>query len=105
MDLADIDIKRAGEKSTSFSNFTSLNSNGLSIANSNNNLSTIGLIRNEELSKMFPTPPSLEQHTNSSPGGVCGNISDHLLENIEIKQEGFGSPHEEPIEVSLSECR
>lgn len=68
-------------------------------------MNAIGLIRNEELSKMFPTPPSIEQHTNSSPGGVCGNISDGLMESIEMTSAAksdpyhyFGSPPEEPIE-------
>lgn len=75
--------------------------------NGSNNPNTTGLIRNEELSKMFPTPPSLEQHPNSSP---CGGSSGNVLENMEIipneavarvKQEVFplGSPQAEPIDV------
>lgn len=87
-----------------FGSFASLTNNGLTslINNSSNNINTI---RNEELSKMFPTPPSIEQHTNSSPGGVCGHISDGLMESIEMaasaKSESyhnFGSPPEEAIE-------
>lgn len=89
-----------------FSNFTTLN-NGLNtlINNVNNSASTLGLLRNEEL-KMFPTPPSLEQHTNSSPGGLCGSISDNIMESIDTLTthkndlySNFGSPQEEPIEV------
>lgn len=75
--------------------------------NGSNNPNTTGLIRNEDLSKMFPTPPSLEQHPNSSP---CGGSSGNALENMEnipnetvvrIKQEPFplGSPQAEPIDV------
>lgn len=107
MDLTDSEGKRMSEKI--FSNFANLTNNGLTtvINNTNNSssINTLGLIRNEELSKMFPTPPSIEQHTNSSPGGICGNISDGLIENIEMasltKQDtyqSFGSPQEEPIE-------
>lgn len=59
---------------------------------------------------MFPTPPSIEQHTNSSPGGV--NLTDNLIENIDTiassssshhkmdTYPNFGSPPEEPIEVN-----
>lgn len=70
-------------------------------------------LRHEELSKMFPTPPSIEQHTNSSPGGICGTISDNLNENIESSvlsashkmdvYPNFGSPPEDPIEVTKSQ--
>lgn len=85
-----------------FSSFANLNNNGLtSLINSSHNMSTIGLIRNEELSKMFPTPPSIEQHTHSSPGGLCGNISDSLMESNEMTKSeynSFGTPPEEPIE-------
>lgn len=71
-----------------------------------NPISTLG-IRSEELSKMFPTPPSIEQHTNSSPGGVGCSSSDNLNENIDNvassshnmdTYQNFGSPPEEPIE-------
>lgn len=104
MELSENETKR--DKMT-FGSFTSLNNNGLtSLINSgSNNMNTIGLIRNEELSKMFPTPPSIEQHTHSSPGGICGNISDGLNETIDMSGVGksesyhnFGSPPEEPIE-------
>lgn len=103
MELSENETKR--DKMT-FGNFASLTNNGLtSLINSNNNMNTIGLIRNEELSKMFPTPPSIEQHTNSSPGGLCGNHSDGLMESIEMSSsaklesyQNFGSPPEEPIE-------
>lgn len=106
MELSEHETKR--DKMT-FSSFTNLNNNGLTTLINNvssNNVSTLGIIRNEELSKMFPTPPSIEQHTNSSPGGLCGNISDNLIENIDTialhKSDvypNFGSPQEEPIEV------
>ena len=103
MELSENETKR--DKMT-FGSFSNINNNGLTsmINNSSNNLN-IGLIRNEELSKMFPTPPSIEQHTNSSPGGVCGNISDGKEDPNEMtslaKSESylnFGSPPEEPIE-------
>lgn len=115
MELSEHDNKR--EKTTFSSPFSTLNSNGLTTlmnnvgGNSVNN--TLGIIRNEELSKMFPTPPSIEQHTNASPGGVCGTISDSLIENIDTiasssssthksdAYPNFGSPPEEPIEVSF----
>lgn len=96
-----------------FGNFNSLTNIGqtttLHNVNSSSNINALGLIRNEELSKMFPTPPSIEQHTNSSPGGICGNITDNLMENIDTaiphkmndSYPNFGSPVEEPIEVSV----
>lgn len=104
MELSEHETKR--DKMT-FSSFTNLNNNGLTTLINNVSSSTLGIIRNEELSKMFPTPPSIEQHTNSSPGGLCGNISDNLIENIDTialhKSDAcypnFGSPQEEPIEV------
>lgn len=51
-----------------------------------------------ELTKMFPTPPSLEQHHPSSSPCGAGGPSDHQLDVID-------SPHtasfsEEEIEVS-----
>lgn len=100
MELSENETKR--DKMT-FGNFTNLNNNGLNSLININNLNQIGMIRNEELSKMFPTPPSIEQHTNSSPGGVCGNISDGQMESAEIagkadNYHNFGSPPEEPIE-------
>lgn len=96
------DTKR--EKMT-FGNFASLTNNGLT-ALINSNTNAIGHIRNEELSKMFPTPPSIEQHTNSSPGGICGINSDNLMETIEMANanqkvenyQNLGSPVEESID-------
>lgn len=103
MELSENETKR---DKMIFGSFANLTNNGLTslINNSSNNMNTLGLIRNEELSKMFPTPPSIEQHTNSSPGGVCGNISDGLMETSEMTTAksdsylNFGSPPEEPIE-------
>lgn len=98
MELSENETKR--DKMT-FGSFANLNNNGLTSL-INNSSNTIGLIRNEELSKMFPTPPSIEQHANSSPGGICGNISDGLMESIETSgrsesYHNFGSSPE-PIE-------
>lgn len=92
------------EKMT-FGNFVGLANNGLT-ALINSNTNAIGHIRNEELSKMFPTPPSIEQHTNSSPGGICSINSDNLMEvsdmtSASTKSENYqnlGSPLEEPID-------
>jgi mediator of RNA polymerase II transcription subunit 13 len=108
MELSENDTKR--DKMT-FSSYTTLNNNGLNTLINNVNSSvnnTLGLIRNEELSKMFPTPPSIEQHTNSSPGTMCGNASDNLMEAIDMiashkndAYSNFGSPQEEPIDVSF----
>lgn len=102
MELSENETKR--DKMT-FSSFASLNNNGLTTLINSGSNNAIGLIRNEELAKMFPTPPSIEQHANSSPGGVCGNISDSLMETIEMTSlaksesyQNFGSPPEEPIE-------
>lgn len=89
----------------SFGSFSGLTNNGLT-ALINNNTNAIGHIRNEELSKMFPTPPSIEQHTNSSPGGICGINNDNLMETLDgasanLKSENYqnlGSPVEEPID-------
>jgi len=111
MELSENEAKR--DKMT-FGSFTNINSNGqtniISSLNSNS-LGTLGIIRSEELSKMFPTPPSIEQHTNSSPGpsNVCGHIADNLIENIDTivshkmdSYPNFGSPQEEPIDVSIA---
>ena len=103
MELSENETKR--DKMT-FGSFANLNSGLSTLVNNNtNNVNTIGLIRSEELMKMFPTPPSIEQHTNSSPGGICGNHSDGLMEPNDIlnsiKMESYpnyGSPPEEPIE-------
>lgn len=61
-------------------------------------------MRPEELSKMFPTPPSHEHHPNSSPcsGGIMDMPMTDITETIKIKQEIYpdlGSPSNEPIEV------
>lgn len=60
------------------------------------NYSNIGCVRPEELSKMFPTPPSLEHHPNSSPCG--GNTLEPQMEVMD--SPNYGSPAEEPIDVS-----
>lgn len=57
----------------------------------------IGCVRPEELAKMFPTPPSLEHHPNSSPCG--GATSETQMELID--SPNYGSPAEEPIEVRI----
>ncbi|XP_046987073.1 mediator of RNA polymerase II transcription subunit 13 [Schistocerca americana] len=67
-----------------------------------------GILRPEELSKMFPTPPSMEHNPIASP---CGHLSDgalgELTESLSVtcstrfKQEiypNMGSPQEENIE-------
>jgi mediator of RNA polymerase II transcription subunit 13 len=65
-----------------------------------------GILRAEELSKMFPTPPSLEHNPIASP---CGQPDVTMLDASEaalvprIKQESYpnmGSPQEENIDVS-----
>lgn len=61
----------------------------------NSNNSHSGILRPEELSKMFPTPPSLEHHPNSSPCG--GAMSDQQLDIMETPN--LGSPIDEPIDV------
>ncbi len=100
-----LEIKRTGSNSTHTSG----------ISNGSNNPNTTGAIRNEELSKMFPTPPSLEQHPNSSPCGASGNNSDtlmvdtmdhqtnicNLLTKPKENYPNLGSPALEPIEVKL----
>lgn len=72
-----------------------------------------GGVRPEELSKMFPTPPSHEHNPIASPCG--GHLSDTPVHETpdflplsvvpRVKQEtviypNMGSPPEEPIEVS-----
>lgn len=69
------------------------------------------ILRPEELSKMFPTPPSLEHNPIASPCG--GQLSDMPLSEIpdylplvapRIRQDiypNMGSPQEEPIEVII----
>lgn len=72
-----------------------------------------GILRPEELSKMFPTPPSLEHNPIASPCG--GHLSDTPgsdpndyilpLTSNRYKQEicpSMGSPHDEGIDVSAS---
>ncbi|XP_059615269.1 mediator of RNA polymerase II transcription subunit 13 isoform X2 [Phlebotomus argentipes] len=57
---------------------------------------------NEELSKMFPTPPSLEHHPNSSPcGGALSDVPMTDIHSPKLKLENYpnlGSPGDEPIE-------
>ena len=73
-----------------------------------NNCGGTGILRPEELSKMFPTPPSLEPNPIASP---CGHLSDGPLGELSdgpvghciarYKQEiypNMGSPQEENIE-------
>ncbi|XP_037905522.1 mediator of RNA polymerase II transcription subunit 13 isoform X2 [Hermetia illucens] len=65
------------------------------------NNSSMGILRPEELSHMFPTPPSHEHHPNSSPcsGGMTDIPMNDMLET-RVKQEiyvDFGSPPGEPI--------
>ncbi|KAJ8926638.1 hypothetical protein NQ314_020972 [Rhamnusium bicolor] len=63
----------------------------------------MGILRPEELSKMFPTPPSLEHNPIASP---CGQLDlpppDYIdLGIVRVKQEiypNMGSPQEENIE-------
>lgn len=61
-----------------------------------------GMLRQEELSKMFPTPPSLEHNPVASP---CGQIDTPIADMTElgivrVKQEypNLGSPQEENID-------
>lgn len=66
----------------------------------------VGILRPEELSKMFPTPPSLEHNPVASP---C-QLSDPPLDQTELSTSlrslrhvpdiypNMGSPQEEPIE-------
>lgn len=65
--------------------------------------SGIGILRPEELSKMFPTPPSLEHHPNASPSGGIFESSTDVHDGPKIKKEiinfpNLGSPMVEPIE-------
>lgn len=53
-----------------------------------------GIFRPEELSKMFPTPPSLEHHPNSSPCGA--GLSEHQLDLLD--SPNLGSPIDEQID-------
>lgn len=67
-----------------------------------------GTLRPEELSKMFPTPPSMEHNPIASPighfsDGTLGDLSDGPTgaSNTRVKQEiypNMGSPQEENIE-------
>ena len=68
------------------------------------------ILRPEELSKMFPTPPSLEHNPAASPCGGQTDI-DRLdftdLPSMRYKQEiypNMGSPQEEAIDVSCCTC-
>lgn len=61
-----------------------------------------GMLRPEELSKMFPTPPSLEHNPIASPCGQMDTPAPDLtdLGIVRIKQEypNLGSPQEENID-------
>lgn len=61
-----------------------------------------GMLRPEELSKMFPTPPSLEHNPVASPCGQIDTVASDLadLGIVRIKQEypNLGSPQEENID-------
>lgn len=64
-----------------------------------------GILGPAELSKMFPTPPSLEHHPNCSPygSGIPDLIMSEYNDGPKIKQEiypNLGSPTPESIEVS-----
>ncbi|XP_044759811.1 mediator of RNA polymerase II transcription subunit 13 isoform X2 [Coccinella septempunctata] len=68
---------------------------------------TIGILRPEELSKMFPTPPSLEHNPMPSPCGLIDtqtpDFTDLTQGVVRIKQEiypNMGSPPEEHIDWS-----
>jgi len=72
----------------------------INIGNSNT-----GMLRPEDLTKMFPTPPSLEHHPNSSPSGGS-DVPMTEIETPKIKQEiypNLGSPTSEQIEVIKSQ--
>lgn len=70
-----------------------------------------GGVRPEELSKMFPTPPSHEHNPISSPCGHPCDTPQHETPDFlplpaRVKQEphslaypSLGSPQEEPVEV------
>ncbi|XP_049817024.1 mediator of RNA polymerase II transcription subunit 13 isoform X3 [Aethina tumida] len=68
------------------------------------NCQNMGIVRAEELIKMFPTPPSLEHNPIASPCGQTDLIMSTFeseLGIIKIKQEiypNMGSPQEENIE-------
>ena len=53
------------------------------------------ILRPEELATMFPTPPSLEHHPNSSPCGA--GLSEQHMDVLD--SPNLGSPVDEPIEV------
>jgi len=71
--------------------------------------SGLGILRPEELSKMFPTPPSHEHNPIASPCGLPDNPSmdsmcDSLTNCIRRTHDNyssFGSPPDEPAEVRL----
>nr|XP_023025414.1 mediator of RNA polymerase II transcription subunit 13-like [Leptinotarsa decemlineata] len=67
----------------------------------------MGTIRQEELSKMFPTPPSLEHYPSSSPSGQHDLPSTEYTDIgiVRIKQEiypNMGSPQEENIVLHIN---
>ncbi|XP_039435383.1 mediator of RNA polymerase II transcription subunit 13 isoform X2 [Culex pipiens pallens] len=61
-----------------------------------------GILSPKELSQMFPTPPSLEHHPNSSPGAggflSDGIVIDTMVESAATAIPILGSPQEEPID-------
>ncbi|XP_055620502.1 mediator of RNA polymerase II transcription subunit 13 isoform X2 [Toxorhynchites rutilus septentrionalis] len=64
------------------------------------NIVNSGILSPKELSQMFPTPPSLEHHPNSSPGGG-GCLSDGMVIDTMVETTAIpilGSPQEEPID-------
>ncbi|XP_076277174.1 mediator complex subunit skuld isoform X1 [Lasioglossum baleicum] len=75
-------------------------------ANNRHNNRGVGVLRPEELSKMFPTPPSLEHNPVASP---C-QLNDPLMDQTELSvpqrplrhlpdiYPNMGSPQEEPID-------
>ncbi|KAI4455970.1 rag1-activating protein 1 [Holotrichia oblita] len=71
--------------------------------NSSSGCPTMGILRPEELSKMFPTPPSLEHNPIASPIGTHDLPPPDMTELsiIRVKQDiypNMGSPQEENIE-------
>lgn len=53
-------------------------------------------VRPEELSKMFPTPPSMEAHAQPSPGFTMVDDNTHTIQPLRHNQAG--SPQPDPIE-------
>ncbi|CAH2227907.1 jg1891, partial [Pararge aegeria aegeria] len=55
-------------------------------------------VRAEELSKMFPTPPSMEAHAQPSPGFSPPDDSHTHLHHVHAHHRAHGSPPPDPIE-------